>query len=163
MNILEIGIGDRIHPDTTICMDIDKEILAKYAGTRRKVLHDMNKLPLPFENNSMDKVYMIDVLEHLERSPEEVLKEIFRILRPKCKLIIRVPNAYSWKNRILFLFGHLPDTFRPQHKRFFSYHHLDMLMRNAGLVTKRNKKIYIPQSILNIYKFSIDLEGEKQF
>lgn len=55
------------------------------------VVHDLNVLPYPFEESSLDEVYASHVLEHLDR-PFNVMKEIHRILKPGGKLILKVPH-----------------------------------------------------------------------
>lgn len=55
------------------------------------LIHDLNKYPYPFENNSVDLLEANHVLEHLDR-PFSVMKEMHRILKPGGRLIIRVPH-----------------------------------------------------------------------
>lgn len=55
------------------------------------VVHDLNKLPYPFEASSADLIEATHVLEHLDR-PFDVMKEVHRILRPGGKLILKVPH-----------------------------------------------------------------------
>lgn len=54
---------------------------------------DLNQ-PLPLESNAFDTVILSDVLEHL-RKPEQLLKEIFRVLKPGGHLLVNVPFYYS--------------------------------------------------------------------
>jgi len=54
------------------------------------VVHDLDKLPLPFENDSFGEVYASHVFEHVLRW-ENLLKEIHRVMRPGGMLTIRVP------------------------------------------------------------------------
>jgi len=53
-------------------------------------VHDLNKYPWPWADNSIDEVLASDVLEHLNDfiTPME---EIYRILKPGGKTIIKVP------------------------------------------------------------------------
>ncbi|MFM6933966.1 MAG: class I SAM-dependent methyltransferase [Flavobacteriales bacterium] len=53
---------------------------------------DLNE-KLPFENDSFDSILLSDVLEHI-RKPEELLKEIQRILTNDGVLIMNVPYFY---------------------------------------------------------------------
>jgi SAM-dependent methyltransferase len=55
------------------------------------VLHNLNKIPYPFEDNSFSYIEANHLLEHLS-SPMEVMQELRRILKPNGKLIIRVPH-----------------------------------------------------------------------
>ncbi|GAH43148.1 unnamed protein product [marine sediment metagenome] len=48
---------------------------------------------LPYDDNSVDKILALDILEHAGRlETDDVLKEWFRILKPKGLLIIKTPN-----------------------------------------------------------------------
>lgn len=55
---------------------------------------------LPFLNNSFDKVFMLDIVEHLYQSElERTFLEVYRILKPGGNLVIHtMPNAdyYRW-------------------------------------------------------------------
>lgn len=55
------------------------------------VLHDLNAFPYPFEDNSIDRIEMTHILEHLEK-PFHVMREIHRILKPGGELYIAVPH-----------------------------------------------------------------------
>jgi ubiquinone/menaquinone biosynthesis C-methylase UbiE len=49
---------------------------------------------LPFENDSFDVVYMVDVLHHLYRV-ESSVDEVARVLKPSGKLLVHEPNKYN--------------------------------------------------------------------
>ena len=55
------------------------------------VLHDLNKFPYPFPDNSFDVIEADHVLEHLN-DPFGAMKELHRILKPGGALEIRVPH-----------------------------------------------------------------------
>ena len=56
------------------------------------VVHDVNKEPgLPFEDASFDGVILTVSVQYLT-SPVEVLREVSRILRPGCPLVITFSN-----------------------------------------------------------------------
>ena len=54
---------------------------------------DIEETKLPFENNSIDVVLMLEVFEHLYRRPNFVFREICRILKPEGRLVISTPNG----------------------------------------------------------------------
>lgn len=63
------------------------------------VVHNLEKYPYPFKDNSFDIVEMHHVLEHLAE-PLKVIEEIWRISKPGALVIISVPHwshftAYS--------------------------------------------------------------------
>jgi len=60
-------------------------------GTQPNVYGDAQTLP--FADNSMDTVLLLDVLEHLP-CPENCISEIARVLKPTGILILQVPFLY---------------------------------------------------------------------
>ncbi len=62
------------------------------------VSHDIEKLPLPFPDNSFDEILCNDIMEHIWYIP--VLKDIHRILAPGGQVNIRVPHFTSKNNAI---------------------------------------------------------------
>jgi SAM-dependent methyltransferase len=57
------------------------------------VVHDLNVLPLPFEDERFVKVVCKDVLEHVDYIP--LLREVHRILRPGGTVDIESPHYTS--------------------------------------------------------------------
>lgn len=57
---------------------------------------------LPYDDESFDIVYAIEVLEHLA-NPYEFIKQAFRIVKPGGKLIVSVPNLLNLNSRVSFL------------------------------------------------------------
>ena len=55
------------------------------------VLWDINKLPLPFEDNTFDEIIVIHVLEHFY-NPLDIVNELWRIAKPNSKITIKVPH-----------------------------------------------------------------------
>jgi len=82
---------------------------------------DLDSLPLPFEDNSIDEVLLYHVLEHLSIGPLEFMGEITRIIKVDGILYVRLP---IWSNRL-------------QHIRFFhSKNYLSELTQGAGKNTE---------------------------
>lgn len=80
------------------------------------VVHDINQLPLPFEDDSVEDIQCISILEHVDWIP--VLKDIHRILCPGGKARIFVPHFSA------------PDAFRdPTHTRFFTAGTFDFFVK----------------------------------
>ncbi|MEM2941946.1 MAG: methyltransferase domain-containing protein [Candidatus Bathyarchaeia archaeon] len=59
---------------------------------------------LPFKAETFDKIYMFEVLEHLE-NPSEALREVGRVLMRAGTVEGSIPNPY-WCGRILRLITH---------------------------------------------------------
>lgn len=60
------------------------------------VVHDLNVLPLPFEDGSFSEILCLDVFEHVDYAP--LLKECHRILKDGGKITIEVPHFSSNNN-----------------------------------------------------------------
>lgn len=82
-------------------------------NSKADIIHDLNKFPYPFSDNTFDKIYCIDVLEHLD-DLIKVIEEIHRISKPGAEIIIRVPHFSS-----THAYGD------PTHKRFFNTQSFD--------------------------------------
>ena len=62
------------------------------------VVHDLERLPLPFADASFDEILAKDVLEHVDYIP--LLSELWRVLRPGGRLDIQVPHFTSVDNYV---------------------------------------------------------------
>ncbi len=97
--ILDAGCGDgswdfRIAKKCkkVIAIDISKSAFfeAKKKAPSNLIFEKMNVEQLKFSANSFDKIYCIETIEHLLK-PEKALKEFYRVLKPKGKLVISYP------------------------------------------------------------------------
>ena len=82
-----------------------------------------------FPQGSFDAVVMSHVIEHVHR-PLELLKEVYRILRPGRLLVVATPNAGSWGHRLLG--SRWPFLDPPRHLQIFTTRALKALARAAG-------------------------------
>jgi len=89
--ILDLGCGKKNRPGT-----IGVDYNARVGGD---ISHDLNVFPYPFENDSVDKSYFDNCLEHLD-SPLSVMEELFRILKIGSTVEVIVPY---FRSRLLFL------------------------------------------------------------
>src|SRR5207244_2955754 len=64
--------------------------------------------PLPFGDGAFDCAVCLELLEHLPE-PLGLLAEIRRVLKPAGRLVLSVPNPYSWVEIYRELLGR-PDT-----------------------------------------------------
>jgi SAM-dependent methyltransferase len=62
---------------------------------------------MPFEDHRFDFIYCGDVIEHIY-SPDHLLEEIARLLRPGGYALLTTPNLASWRNRLVLLLGWQP-------------------------------------------------------
>jgi SAM-dependent methyltransferase len=106
--VLEIGSGD-------YSFDYLKEI-AKLIWIKADfsppcdIICNFNaaKLILPFSEGAFDLIICTEVLEHL-LWPQQLLKEINRVLSINGKALFSVPNISSLSYRVAWLFGHIPS------------------------------------------------------
>ena len=92
--ILDVGCGDgRLFREyKVIGVDIDKEALKKNPNPRIRM--NITEEKLPFKDNTVDQIFCLEVLEHLQRTKDvvKVLKEFYRVLKSGGSLIIHTPN-----------------------------------------------------------------------
>ena len=58
------------------------------------VIHDLNAFPYPFDDDSVDEIYLDNVLEHLD-DPLKVMEEVHRICKPNGLVKVIVPYFRS--------------------------------------------------------------------
>lgn len=111
---------------------------------------------LPYDDNKFDIVNCNDMIEHLHTSPQRMLLEILRVLRPGGVFIITNPNIAALHNRIQLLFGgsvhasiedwyHNPAWMRPKftgHVREYSPRELRYVLRQAGFKNIRVATVF---------------------
>ena len=95
--VLEVGVGagnvlERVKSDRRIGIDLSEFLLAK---ARRRLpgvpLLRMDAQSLAFEDDTFDRVYCTEVLEHVP-DPRRVVAEMRRVLKPEGIAVISVPN-----------------------------------------------------------------------
>jgi SAM-dependent methyltransferase len=72
---------------------------------------DIEKEPLPFDDQSLDIVLSNHVIEHLKEL-YWFFGEISRVLKPGGMAVIGCPNLASWHNRVALLFGNEPPCMK---------------------------------------------------
>jgi methionine biosynthesis protein MetW len=147
---LDVGCGDggtsgtwlAGHSASYIGVDISSSAIeaARARGLDARLITDASELP--FEEASFDLVTCTEVLEHLFE-PQAAVKEMVRVLRPGGRLLVTVPNAAHWRNRLdLALLGRWSgrgddlsgtEPWRDPHIRFFTTRSLRAMLQAAGL------------------------------
>jgi SAM-dependent methyltransferase len=107
-----IAISRRLAAQRTVGIDFEGEALT-YARKRGVpcVAVDLNQdAPLPFPDSSFDCIHAGEIIEHLF-SPDLLLEEISRLLKPSGYGVLTTPNLASWRNRFALSIGWQPfDT-----------------------------------------------------
>jgi len=63
-------------------VNLDRE---KHEGV--DIVHDLDNFPYPFEDSTFDEIWADQIMEHLD-NPEKFVRELWRIAKPKAKVII---------------------------------------------------------------------------
>lgn len=84
-----------------------------------------------------DTVICSHLLEHIAY-PQQLLKDIYRVLRPGGALVIAIPNLFFWRDRLSLLRGvwEYSDsgTFDYTHLRWYTVESMARLLRKNGFV-----------------------------
>jgi|GEM_PF-3346508 SAM-dependent methyltransferase len=86
-------IAEAIGAQEVYGVDVDEGSLAKAREKGLAVFkRDLDREPLPFEDESFDFVTSVEVIEHL-RNPRFMIREVFRVLRAGGVFLVETPNA----------------------------------------------------------------------
>jgi SAM-dependent methyltransferase len=108
-------------------VDIDRAALAHAASLGLQAEWADLDEPLAFEDSSFDVVVAGELLEHI-RSPQALIDEARRVLRPGGTLVGSVPNGFRLKNRLRFAAGRHPEP-DPTHLHLFTPDDVRELLR----------------------------------
>ena len=111
MKVLDVGPGVRKYPGS---IGIDRLKLSTV-----DIVHNIEEIPWPIEDNTFDLVFCSHVLEHV-RNLEGVMKEIYRILKPSGVVDITCPH---FSNRTAFT--------DPTHVRFIGFCTFDFFCQGS--------------------------------
>jgi SAM-dependent methyltransferase len=103
-------------------------------------LTDFAKVEQMLGERRFDWLMMADVLEHLPY-PEKALEFYKHYLATGGRLIVSLPNAVVWDNRLRIMFGRFDyrdsGTMDRTHLRFFTFRSARELVENAGFTPLR--------------------------
>jgi ubiquinone/menaquinone biosynthesis C-methylase UbiE len=114
--------------------------VGKYKKTLECYRVNLESTKLPAKDESFDYVVCSEVIEHLERDPMFMLKEINRVLKTSKSLILTTPNVVSSRGITKMLLGIEPyfymqynrDLSLYRHNYEYSIHSLTKLLKAAG-------------------------------
>lgn len=95
------------------------------------VVHNIEKLPLPFTDDAFEEILAYDVLEHIADFIP-LMRELHRILKKGGKLLIRVPHFTSRNN--------FAD---PTHRRLFSLSAFEFFVKNSRVNREKGRDYYL--------------------
>lgn len=135
-------------------LEMAADALARQEDSARVLIHRGNVQWLPYPDNSFDRVFMLDVVEHLY--PEELhraLIEVHRTVRPRGRLVIHtMPNTWYYRYGYpVFRFGqrwrgkHLPAD--PRDRWGYKHVHVNeqnlLLLRRELAAAGFNAKVWL--------------------
>jgi methionine biosynthesis protein MetW len=157
--ILDLGCGNgnvaRVYLEKGSVTGVDVSDIALKEAKKQGIItkiHNLNIFPYPFGTNSFNVVILTDVLEHC-LNPVLTLKEVKRIVKPKGKIIITVPNFARFGNRLRMIIGDPTDLLHfskygdeVEHLHWFTQAKLEYLIKNIGF----SNYIFIPTGLQNM-------------
>jgi SAM-dependent methyltransferase len=89
---------------TVVGIDLADANLQRLRALRVLAVKSNLDAPLPFADGVFDTVVCSEILEHIF-SPDQLLREILRVLKPGGRVILTVPNLHCFRNRLDVLLG----------------------------------------------------------
>jgi methionine biosynthesis protein MetW len=132
--VLDLGCRDGalsvayLDDNEVVGVDVDREALAHAEARGLKTEWADLDERLAFEDGSFDVVVAGEVLEHI-RSPQQLIEESRRVLRPGGTLVGSTPNGFRLKNRVRFAAGRHPEP-DPTHLHLFRPDDVRRLLRS---------------------------------
>ena len=84
--VLDLGCGSKKYPGA-VGVDLSGD-------TDADIVHDLDVVPYPLEDDAFDQILLQDVIEHV-RAPYDVMRELHRIGRPGARVHLRTPHFSS--------------------------------------------------------------------
>jgi SAM-dependent methyltransferase len=84
--VLDLGCGSKKYPGA-VGVDLSGD-------TDADIVHDLDVVPYPLEDDAFDQILLQDVIEHV-REPYDVMRELHRIGRPGARVHLRTPHFSS--------------------------------------------------------------------
>ena len=119
----------------------------KYDYYKPDIVHDLEKFPYPFEENSVDEILLSHVLEHIGQNPDifnSIIKEFYRICKNNALIDIRVPHP-----------RHDDFISDPTHVRPITILGLQLYDKNLNQMWEKNNAANTPLAMIHNVNFKI--------
>lgn len=136
---LDLGGGDcRValavapHVAKAIVVDVSDALVPGNHGARNFEFAKTRGVDIPLPTESVSFIYSNQVMEHLH--PEDAiaqLRELFRVLKPGGRYLIRTPNRVTGPHDVSMYFEEIA---RGTHMKEYTYASLSEILRDAGFV-----------------------------
>jgi len=142
-SVMDFGCGTSYYTGSNASgLDLDREMLKKADLENRMLAHYSY---VPFKNESFNIVVMCHSLEHTN-NPDKPLKQAYRILVDKGKIIVSVPNLRSVKGIWKLFYNQTILSVAPDHLTVFTPKMLKQLFQRCGFkpIKESGDIVYFP-------------------
>jgi len=164
--ILELGCGrggylrnvsSILNARIAVGVDFSKATLPSSEGLS-PLIYDIEEGDLPFKDETFDVVLLLDVIEHLF-DPDNILQEMFRVLKKGGYVIITTPNLASWFNRLCLLFGWQPFWTEVSTKFVIGNPLRERRAAHESLMPSGHLRVFTPfalKRLLELHNFNVE-------
>jgi len=125
---LSLGSGSYPYVRKSVLLDYSEKMLEQViVKFKKKVVHDIQKIPWPFKKNTFDSISAVFIINYL-KNLKKVFKEAKRVLKTKGKLII-VQSAKP-----------LGEFYRIKEAKEYKPDDIAKILKQLGFKTKVEKK-----------------------
>jgi ubiquinone biosynthesis O-methyltransferase len=155
LRILDVGCGSGLNSNAMAAMghrvcgiDLSEAAIERYRSYGFEGQARDLEQGIDYPDDSFDVVFCSEVIEHMT-SPEVLVSEMKRVLKPGGRLVLTTPNSAFWLYRVLAVLGYtVGELQHPKHFQFFSRRSLLKLLETTGLkrkeTTGRNMYLIVP-------------------